>query len=375
MFIPIENTPRDYAWGRAGAISALLGRAPTDAIEAELWLGAHHGSPSRVVGTASTLLDVAPDLPFILKVLATAEPLSIQAHPDAVQARTGFEREEAAGIPRDAPDRSYRDPFAKPELIVALSDRFEALAGFRPAVESAGEISRIVDRVGARSAAQPLLDRLDDDATVGDALGWLLTGSPEAVAVIEAVAAGLREAPAQLPWASRIVSLYPGDPGAVGALLLHHIVLRRGEALYLPPGNVHAYLGGIGIELMGPSDNVLRGGLTRKHIDVGELARTIVPNAGPAPLLAPSRLPGGGVLYAPADPEAALSLALLDSETDLPLAGPAIALCTDGAFSLAGRSASIDLARGDAVLITPDEELLRVSGTGALYVARGSAAR
>ncbi|HWL02658.1 MAG TPA: type I phosphomannose isomerase catalytic subunit, partial [Microbacteriaceae bacterium] len=191
MLIPIENTPRDYAWGRAGAISALLGGEATDAVEAELWLGAHRGWPSRIVGDDTTLVDVVPDLPYLLKVLAIGAPLSIQAHPDAEQARQGFERENAAGIPIDAPERSYRDPYAKPELVVAVSERFEALAGFRPAEQARTELETVVAVAGGARAIAPLLDRLRDDATVGDALAWLLAETPEAVAAIAAVSDGL----------------------------------------------------------------------------------------------------------------------------------------------------------------------------------------
>jgi len=370
MLIPIENTPRDYAWGRAGAISALLGGEATDAVEAELWLGAHRGWPSRIVGDDTTLVDVVPDLPYLLKVLAIGAPLSIQAHPDAEQARQGFERENAAGIPIDAPERSYRDPYAKPELVVAVSERFEALAGFRPAEQARTELETVVAVAGGARAIAPLLDRLRDDATVGDALAWLLAETPEAVAAIAAVSDGLLADPAARPWATRIAVGHPGDPGIAGSLLLHHVVLRRGEALYLRPGVVHAYLDGVGIELMGPSDNVLRGGLTAKHVDVAELTRTIGRAAGPAPRLEPAPLPGGGVLYAPDDPVAPFSLAYAEHDLALSLSGPAIALCIDGAFELSGRASGARIARGGAVLVTPDEGELLASGAGALYVAR-----
>ncbi len=180
MLLPIENSPRDYAWGRPGAISQLLGRPASDAREAELWLGAHHGSPARMVGTAQSLADVAPELPFLLKFLAAGAPLSIQVHPDAEQARAGFERENAAGIPLDAPTRNYRDPFPKPELLVAVT-RLEALSGFRPAAEASLAVAEIAAPIDAGDAVLPLLGRLTDDATVGDALAWLLAGSPAAI--------------------------------------------------------------------------------------------------------------------------------------------------------------------------------------------------
>lgn len=369
MFVGIENTPRDYAWGRPGAISDLLGHAATDAVEAELWLGAHHGSPSRVRGEPTTLGAVAPDLPFLLKVLAAGAPLSIQAHPDTALAREGFERENAAGIPVDAPHRNYRDPHAKPELIVAVSTRFEALAGFRPAAESARDVAAIAAAADSVAAVAPLLERLVDDALVGDALLWLLGGGAEAGAALDAIERGLAAQPGLASHVARIATIHPGDPGVAAAILLHRVVLAAGEALYLPAGNVHAYLDGVGIELMRASDNVLRGGLTRKHVDTDELARAIDRAAAPPPRLLPSPLPGGGVLYAPGD-GAGFSLARTDAQLRLPLDGPAVALCTDGEFELRGSLGSIRIRRGEAVLMTADERELHADGGGALYVAR-----
>src|ERR1700759_3044025 len=132
MFVEITNTPRDYAWGSTTAIPELLGTEATGRPQAELWLGAHPGSPARIVGQDRTLADLVPGrLPFLLKVLAAASNLSLQAHPTTAQAQAVFAAETAAGIPLDAPNRNYKDPFHKPELIYALSDPFRALCGFR----------------------------------------------------------------------------------------------------------------------------------------------------------------------------------------------------------------------------------------------------
>ena len=370
MLLRIENTTRNHAWGRRGAIGGLLGRPASADAEAELWLGTHYRSPAVVVQDGRSLADVVQDFPFLLKVLAAASPLSLQAHPGAEQAREGFERENSMGIALDAPERNYRDAHPKPELIVAVSERFEALSGFRPAAEACVDLVRIASKTGSRETLAPLLDRLGDDASVGDALIWLLERGPEAEEVVAGVQRALLEHPDELPYASRIAAQYPGDPGIVGALLLHHVVLSPGEALYLPAGNIHAYLDGIGVELMAPSDNVLRGGLTPKHVDVPELARVLDRAARPIPRLRPITLDGGGLLYSPDDPEAAFSLALIDSTASLALAGPAIALCTGGAFTIRGAVSSIEVTRGNAILATPDEGALRIEGTGSLYLAR-----
>ncbi len=185
MFVGITNTPRDYAWGSDGAISALLGFEASGAPEAELWLGAHAGSPSRVVGSGQTLLDVVDGrLPFLLKVLAAGSPLSLQAHPTMAQAAEGFARENALGIPLDAPNRNYKDAFHKPELIYALSDEFDALCGFR----SAADIRAALE-AGLPEAAAPLLERLGGDETLRDVFEWLITRGDGVDALVAAVSA------------------------------------------------------------------------------------------------------------------------------------------------------------------------------------------
>jgi len=386
MFVAITNTPRDYAWGRTGEISELLTGTASDAVEAELWLGAHHGSPSRVIDPATlegcadlaAAVDAVPEVtggtgrfPFLLKVLAAGTPLSLQAHPTAEQAREGFERENAAGVPLDAPHRNYKDAHPKPELIVALTERFEALSGFRSAAEARADVEAIA---GSPEAVAALTARLDSDETIGDAFVWLLTGAPEVGPIVEAVTAGALADPVRWRIPAWIAGLYPGDPGIVGALLLHHVVLGRGEALYLPAGNIHAYLDGVGIELMNASDNVLRGGLTPKHVDVGELASVVERAAGPAPLLEPHEIAAGVREYRPDDEAAAFSLVRLESDqvvhASIALDGPAIALCLGGDFVMTGALHEATLSRGDAVLVTPEEEEISITGSGLLFIAR-----
>ncbi|WP_404311679.1 mannose-6-phosphate isomerase, class I [Agrococcus terreus] len=305
MFVPIANEPRSYSWGSATLIADYLGRTPSGAPEAEVWFGAHPGCPSRVAGgehdgaPLGALLEAEgrQQPALLLKVLAAAEPLSLQAHPDEARAREGFAREDAAGIPRDAPHRSYRDPFSKPEIIVAVTP-FEALCGFRSHQAALAPLEALA-AIDARVA--PVADRV----RAGDALEWLLAGGDEvAAAVAAATEAAPRIAaahPRDADTIARIAATHPGDPGLLIALLLHRVALAPGEALFLPAGNVHAYLEGLGIELMGPSDNVLRGGLTPKHVDVEELLAV----ADRSPLADP-RLPAeqldGAVAYRPAAP-------------------------------------------------------------------------
>ncbi len=294
MFLRIDNAPRDYAWGSARAIADLLGTVPSGRPEAELWLGAHPGSPARIVEGApeADLAEWAAShrpegrLPFLLKVLAAAAPLSLQAHPTLAQAAEGFAREQAQGIPIDAAHRNYKDPFHKPELLVAVSDPFRALAGFRPVSEARAELAAMDD-----PRLAPLVERLRSDADLGAAFTWLIgreRGVDGAVAAITERAQRVADDPTAsegMRTAAILARHYPGDPGIAISLLMHTVLLTPGEALYLPAGNLHAYVDGLGIELMAASDNVLRGGLTPKHVDVPELMSVLDARPLPVPYL------------------------------------------------------------------------------------------
>ncbi|MDM4762721.1 mannose-6-phosphate isomerase, class I [Galbitalea sp. SE-J8] len=368
MLIPIENVPRDYAWGSVTAIPALVGREPSGRPEAELWLGAHPGSPARVVGSDRTLLDLLEGgrLPFLLKLLAAGGPLSLQAHPTMAQAAEGFERENALGIPLDAPNRNYRDAFHKPELIYALSPTFDALCGFR----SIPKTKEILARLGA--AAEPLAERLVDENSLRPAFSWLISRGDGVDELVERITDAARErvSPSfsdDLGLVPALADAYPGDPGVVIALLLNRVTLQRGEVLYLPAGNIHAYLDGLGVELMAASDNVLRGGLTPKHVDVPELERVLDFRSLPVPYLAPLDAGFGVEAFRPDVPDFELLHTVTDAAIDL--AGPAIALCTAGRFTAAGHP----LAPGDALFVD-GEPSIDVAGEGDLFIATTSIA-
>ena len=326
MFVEITNEPRDYAWGSSTAIAELQGRPPSGRPEAEVWYGTHPSSPARLVGRDGTLLDVVGELPFLLKILAAATPLSLQAHPTTEQAQEGFARENAAGIPIDAPNRNYKDPYAKPEMIYALSDEFRALCGFRPVAETRADL--------AAGGVGHLLPELRSDADIRPVFEWLLSGDPDVAAVVAEVSAAAFDAPGD-SWRTvrGLGDHFAGDPGIVIALLLHTVVLRRGEALYLPAGNIHAYQEGLGIELMGASDNVLRGGLTTKHVDVAELLSVLDFRALPAPRLLPS-VSGGVAEFAPEG--SGLCLRVVEAGVTLRVEPPAIILGLGAQFGRGG---------------------------------------
>ena len=378
MFVGITNTPRDYAWGSRSAIADLFGREPSGAPEAELWLGAHSGSPARVIdpssaGGAETLIDVlgGERLPFLLKILAAASPLSLQAHPTMEQAAVGFERENALGIPLDDPTRNYKDAFHKPEIIFALSERFDALCGFRPVAETRELLTPIAE------AAGPLLERLIDDSSLAPVFEWLISRGEGVDALTEAVvAAVVAVAPehAENIAYSTVVLLaenYPGDPGILISLLLNSVSLSRGEVLYLPAGNIHAYLDGLGVELMAASDNVLRGGLTPKHVDVPELLSVLDFTPVPVPYLRPIPVSAGVEAYWPG--VADFELIHVTADAELTLSADAIAISTAGSFALTGASGSIVLSLGESVFIA-GESALTVTGEGDLFIATSATA-
>lgn len=370
MLVEITNTPRDYAWGSTTAIPGLLGTQPTGRPQAELWLGAHPGSPARVVdagvgGDSVTLADVVPErLPFLLKVLAAASPLSLQAHPTMAQAVSGFAAENAAGIPLDAAERNYRDAFHKPELIYALSGSFRALCGFRPVVETRAVLMAVSE--DPRIAL--LLDRLVDDSSLRAVFEWLISRGDGVDHLVSAVVEASAVAD-DVSWDTvrRLADAFPGDPGIAISLLMHTAVLEAGQVLYLPAGNIHAYLEGLGIELMAASDNVLRGGLTPKHVDVPELLKVLDFRPLPVPYLEPERPQPGVEVFRPDVPDFVLTVVSPGAAArglDLPLSGPAIGLCTSGTVTLGGH----ELGRGHAIYVA-DEPTLRVSGEGMLFLA------
>ncbi|MGO2658744.1 mannose-6-phosphate isomerase, class I [Mycetocola reblochoni] len=396
MFVPISNTPRPYAWGDRTAIAGLLGREASGGPEAELWLGAHSGSPATIldpeaVGGYDRLDEwIAADperaigsdrsrLPFLLKVLAAARPLSLQAHPSAGQAVVGYEKENAAGVPVDAPDRNYRDAYHKPELILALSDRFQALCGFRPLEQTRLLLAALVP-AGVSAEVDELRELLGAD---GDAkalrrsVRWILTGTDEqTTALIDALTAGasrkgVEDFAAERATLLDLAGAYPGDPGVVVALLLNRVELRRGQVLFLPAGNIHAYLEGLGIELMAASDNVLRGGLTSKHVDVPELLAVLDFTPIDAAPLAPERLADGVVRFDPDVPDFSLVHALGDDvgPVAVPVRGPVVVLATGGSFELRSSGDATRLVRGEAVYVTPGERELTIEGSGELFIA------
>ncbi|BBE22079.1 mannose-6-phosphate isomerase, class I [Arthrobacter sp. MN05-02] len=414
----LDNTLRPYAWGSERAIADLLGREPSGGPEAELWVGAHPDSPSQVVqpdGSRTGLHDLIADdpdrllgeavaarfdgrLPFLLKVLAAGSALSLQVHPSLEQAAAGYDAEEAAGVPRDAPHRNYRDRNHKPELIFALTP-FDALCGFRPLPEAVGIFTFLASAVEPGSAAQDLLDTVAAELATGSGVALrtvftlLLEAPQEVVAEVEAAVAGRattgRPADAEpgggidgdIATIRELSAQYPGDPGVLVALLLNRVALRPGEALYLPAGNIHAYLGGLGIEVMASSDNVLRGGLTPKHVDAAELLATVVFEPLAPPSLSPEYTLLDQELYRPPFDEFQLQRIVLqdpaggpgadDDRADSPL--PAGASLTPAHVPVVQNGPVVVLAVSGPILLDTPNSTLAVPRGGSAFVAASEA--
>ncbi len=388
----LVNSVRPYAWGSVTAIPELLGQQPTGRPQAELWMGAHPGAPSRADrGQGPVPLDelIAADpeaelgaaavarfgngLPFLFKVLAAGIPLSVQAHPTLEQARAGFADEQERGIPLDAPHRNYRDANHKPELVCAL-DEFDGLCGFRRPADAAALMAALeVPTLG------PLIDVLrrgSESEALREAFAAILSASPdEAADLVGPTAAAVDRAAAadpDGPYApyALITRAFPGDVGLLAAMLLNHVRLEPGEALYLGAGVPHGYLRGTAVELMANSDNVLRAGLTPKHIDVPELLRVVAFTAADPQVLRPVPVPGapGEELYPVPIDEFRLSRFVLDGETRRVDGNtPQILLCTTGTVRLtAADGQALDLARGESAFLPAtgtDTELAGPGGT------------
>lgn len=380
MLLAISNTPRDYAWGSTTLLADLEGRTPTGAPEAEVWFGDHPGSPALVHDDSGRTLDAwlsaraaeadgPARLPYLLKLLAAGAPLSIQVHPSREQAAEGFAREEHAGVPRDAGHRNYKDDNHKPEVIVALSDTFTALAGLRDVSVTRRLVEALGDAAGVRALRERLHDS-DASAALRAAIGWAL-GEADAAAIQEiveaAASADSEEFAAELALTASLAAAYPADPGIVVALLMNLVHLRRGEAIFVPAGVLHAYVAGLGVEIMAASDNVLRGGLTPKHIDVAELLSLVDFRPAAPPVLEPDAAGDGVEVFAPGIRD--FALAHVSGSGSVDLRGLSIALGVAGDAAITGASGTrIRLAPGQAAIVTPDESPLAVDG-GEVFVA------
>ncbi|WP_243224864.1 mannose-6-phosphate isomerase, class I [Microbacterium sp. CIAB417] len=366
MLLSLSNAPRDYAWGSTTLLADLEGRPASAAPEAEVWFGDHASDPAELDDGRTLDAVTGGSLPYLLKLLAAADPLSIQVHPTIAQARDGRRRE--ASLAADDPHRNYRDDNHKPELIVALSERFEALGGLRPVDATL----RLVEALGDGRGPAELRAHLTGADGLRGAIAWLLSGRAQDAVddVIGALeTASSAEFEDTIHAIRTVAERNPGDPGVVVALLMNHIVLRRGEGIFLRAGLLHAYLSGLGVEIMAASDNVLRGGLTPKHIDVPELLSVLDATPGNVPVLRPA---DGAVTEYPVEvDDFALRRVTLDgAPVAVDVTPPAMVLATAGSVTVAGADAVAHAVAVGSALFSADEAVLTLAGTGEAFIAQ-----
>ena len=397
---------RDYAWGSRTLIPRFLGEAPNGEPHAELWVGAHPGDPARLADGRTLDAAIAEDpsgmlgahvaehfgprLPFLMKALAAAEPLSLQVHPTRDRARAGFAAENAAGIEIGDPRRSYQDESHKPELVYALT-RFEGMAGFRD-VGKSSEILRLLrlpwlDSVAAElveghpadaldavvtsmlsTSGELLADRLVDMAKAArEAEDRAHRSRPPAVRRSRERTSVEREAVRLFAQTAALAERYPTDPGVLVTLLLNHVVLSPGEAMFLDAGVIHAYTSGFGVEIMASSDNVVRAGLTPKHVDVAELLDIADFRPVPPPAVTPAATARGAVSFVPPVTDFALHIVEAPNH-ELPAAGPRLVLGLEGDTTLVSADGEASVIRGDAVFVPDSTGPVRLAGAGRVAI-------
>ncbi|ONI75465.1 mannose-6-phosphate isomerase, class I [Kribbella sp. ALI-6-A] len=386
MVARLATTIRDYAWGSPTAIPALLGVEPDGTPQAELWMGAHESAPS-VLPSGESLYDLVSArpaeilgeetaeqfdgrFPFLAKILAAAQPLSIQAHPSPEQAVEGFRRDEQAGIPRDAADRNYKDAWPKPEILIAL-EPFDALVGFRP-LDRTVALLEALDPTGLEGLTAQLRDGKLRDAFTEFMSSDRDTIRPLVGALAEACARYAGQAFAvEIETIGRLAEDFPDDPGVLAALLLNRVRLERFESVYLPAGNVHAYLRGTGFEVMANSDNVLRGGLTSKHIDVPELVSVIDFEPLADPVLHGTVVAPGITAYETGSPYFAVRRVDLAGEAVVvPADGARIVAVVDGEVTVGaeGTDETEALSAGQSAFLRGPEGACNLRGSGTAFV-------
>ena len=391
----LKNTIQNYAWGSTRAIPDLLGQKnPEHKTQAELWMGAHPKAPSLVQhkGQWVSLLELIAKnpvdilgkqvaanfnnrLPYLFKVLAAAKPLSIQAHPDLHQACEGFQRENAQKISLDAPNRNYRDDNHKPECICALT-RFWALSRFRKISGILSYFEKLnLQQLQAELAdfkKRPTVDGLKRFYT---SLMTLDMDRQKRI-VDEALgqAQGFEAEDPVFKWMLRLADDYPGDIGVLTPILLNLICLEPGQAIFLDAGELHAYLEGLGIELMANSDNVLRGGLTPKHVDVAELLRVLKFEDRDITLLKPGKSVANELVYPSPAAEFVLSVITLNKAATYQSPqdrSVEILICTRGKATIFDRHdrTETQLQQGASAVVPAAVEGYSIKGEGTCYKA------
>jgi mannose-6-phosphate isomerase len=374
LLVRISGEVKNFSWGSKHLIQDQLGLGPTNQQVAEVWFGTHAGGQSKLLPSGQNLSEaVGSKLSFLVKFLAADSPLSIQVHPNAVQAKAGFARENAAGIDLADPKRNYKDDSHKPEILIALS-AFEALCGFRPRAEvqeiflAFSESESRFGELAALAATDATIEEIFTELLEDQLLAERFSSTVEAMD-----ADSLAERARAL--VVGLLEKYPGDTGALVALLLNQIELESGEAIYLPAGNVHAYLSGFGLEVMAASDNVIRGGLTSKHIDKAELRQIADFSELAKPLVSTKKLAEGLVEYPVAASEFRVYRAQITGTNmlaDIDLPAAAVIVCVSGETAVGTSQEQREVLKKGEVVFVSEAKKFSLSGSGDAFVVLGS---
>ena len=371
MIVKIENQPRDYAWGSTTLMPEALGLPATGGPMAEVWFGNHPGSPAKTTDGRS-LADLRPEpLGFLLKFLAAALPLSIQVHPSRQKALEGFARENAQLLSLDDPNRSYKDENPKNESLVAVTE-FEVLAGIRPGFEVAAVLESLADLV---TESKPQLLHLIELANTNpdDLYKEVLTEGAYQTLVEELRANLVSPERPEQRLLQTIFEEFGADRGALLALFMRHLILQPGEALVVPPGTPHSYLSGLGVEIQDNSDNVMRAGLTPKHVDANEFLNVLdIEVAKACEVVRPKQLVRGLSVYPAISDDYCLHRVEVSGQNllaDIKLPGDSIFVCIAGEVAVSNSlEERVVLRKGEAAYLTADAKFFSFAGSGTGYL-------
>jgi len=374
LLIRIQGQTKSYSWGSKDLIPNFFGSEPSDQKISEIWFGTHPLGESTVEPGAvplSKLIDKR--LGFLVKLLSAEKSLSIQVHPSKSQAQVGFEKENGLGISLDDPARIYKDPFHKPEALVALTP-FQALCGFRPRAE----LTEIFTAFGnTESEFRGLANAVVTEVPLEQIFQTLIANSSLASRFPETIS---QAQPGTLSQRARdlviaLLQQFPGDTGALVALMLNEIELSPGEAIFLPAGNIHAYLSGLGLEVMAASDNVLRAGLTEKHLDINELVKIADFRELESPKIAVKKLAEGLVAYPVAVDDFSLYKAEVSGKNvlaDIDLPSAALIVCTAGEVAVGTSLDEREVLTKMQVVYVSGANKISLSGAGTVFVVLGN---
>ncbi len=373
MLSRISGATKNYDWGSKQLVPDFFGLAETIEPIAEIWFGTHPLGESKSLAENRSLSEsLGKRLRFLVKFLSAERALSIQVHPNSDQAKAGFDLEQAQEIPISDPKRNYKDASHKPEALIALTS-FRALCGFRPRTElvtvftefgkSEPEFASLAKDLHSKAPLEKIFEALVDNSELAKRFVDTVASSqsnPVAIKVRELV--------------SNLLKQFPGDTGALVALMLNEVALEPGEAIYLPAGNVHAYLSGLGLEVMAASDNVVRAGLTSKHVDVAEVLEVADFSELLEPRLRPKKLAEGLIEYPVDCSEFRIYRAEVSGKNllaDLDLPASAMVVCTAGEVAVSTSLEEREVLTKSEVVLASGAKKLSLSGSGTVFVVLG----